>query len=76
MTKTFCDICGKEIAPNPLIRTASFRMTYLTDTQMLTDRYECCKECASMIDDFEEHLDDLRDKFWREKIGKRGEYRG
>ena len=76
MTKTFCDICGKEIAPNPLIRTASFRMTYLTDTQMLTDRYECCEECASMIDDFEEHLDDLRDKFWREKIGKRGEHKG
>ena len=76
MTKTFCDICGKEIAPNPLIRTASFRMTYLTNTQMLTDRYECCKECASMIYDFNEHLDDLRDSFWREKIGKRGEHKG
>lgn len=76
MTKTFCDICGKEIAPNPLIRTASFRMSYMPDTQMLTDRYECCEECASMIDGFEKHLDDLRDKFWREKIGKRGEHKG
>ena len=76
MTKTFCDICGKEIAHNPLIRTASFRMTYMTDTQMLTDRYECCEKCASMIDGFEKHLDDLRDSFFFFLIGKRGEYRG
>lgn len=73
MTKTFCDICGKEITPlNPFVRAVSFRMSYLTDTEMVTDRYECCDECASMIDGFEEHLNDLREKFWQEKIGKRG----
>lgn len=76
MTKTFCDICGREIVHKPFVRTASFRMTHLTDTQMLTDRYECCDECASMIDGFENHLDDLRDNFWQEKIGKRGKYVG
>ena len=73
MTKTFCDICGKEV-DKPSIRTASFRMTYVGETVMLTDRYDCCEECASMIDSFDEHLNDLRDKFWREKIGKRGTY--
>lgn len=73
MTKTYCDICGKE-THKPSIRIASFRMTYLDETRMLTDRYECCEECASMIDSFDEHLNDLRDKFWREKIGKRGAY--
>ncbi len=72
MTKTFCDICEQEITYKPLVRHVSFRMTYLDDTQMLTDRYDCCKECAAIIDDFEERINDLRENFWQEKIGKRG----